>query len=82
MLSGWMRRDWSRGNAALALSAFCDWMRGWLAGHFRQESGNGIGPHPDVRRGEQFADQPERRTLLPQLDNAILEGHELCVTVR
>ncbi len=82
MLSGWTRRDWSRGNAALALSAFCDWMRGWLTGHFRQESGDGVGAYAHVCSCEQFLDQSQRRPLLSQFDDAVLEGHQLCVTDR
>lgn len=32
--------------------------------------------------GEQFANHPERRTLLAQLDDAVLEWYQLCVTRR
>lgn len=53
-----------------------------LAVHFGEESGDGVGADRHADGGEQFADHSQRRTLLPKLDDTVLERHQLCVTRR
>jgi hypothetical protein len=54
----------------------------WLAIHLGEEPRDSVGADRHVDRGEQFTDEPERTAFLPQLDDAILVGHQLCVARR
>ena len=53
-----------------------------LAVHLGEEARDRVGADRHADGGEQFANEPERRALLPQLDDAIFERHQLCVTRR
>jgi hypothetical protein len=57
-------------------------MRRRLAVHLGEKARDRIGADRDASSGEQFANHSERRALLPQLDDAIPERHQLCVTRR
>lgn len=54
--------------------------RCWFAVHLSEEAGDGVSADRHVNRCEQFADEPKRSALLPQLDDAFFERHQFCVT--
>ncbi len=57
-------------------------LRWWLAVHLSEEARDGVDADCYVDDCEQFANQPQRRKLLPQLDDAFFERREPGVTRR
>jgi hypothetical protein len=70
------------GNGAPAARSFAHPLRRGLSSHLGEEPRDRVGAYRHVDRGEQFTYEPERAAFLTQLHNAVLVGHQLCVTAR
>lgn len=53
-----------------------------VAVHLGEKARDSIGADRHIDSGEQFANQPQRCAFFAQLDNAVFQRHQLCVTRR